>query len=105
MGEEPKKKVEATPEIADVYARYPHIGAVLPAVGYDPAQLEALRQTIEATDADVVVAGTPSDLASRIELSKPVVRARYEFAELSLPRLSDLVEDFLSRYGTGGTPA
>jgi predicted GTPase len=96
-----------------VYARYPHIGAVLPAVGYDPAQLEALRQTIEATDAEVVVAGTPSDLASRIALSKPVVRARYEFAELSEPRLSDLVDEFLLRSpagsgsasGTGGAPA
>jgi predicted GTPase len=95
----------AAPEIADVYARYPHIGAVLPAVGYDPAQLEALRQTIEATDAEVVVAGTPSDLASHIALSKPVVRARYEFAELSEPRLSDLVEDFLLRSGSGSGTA
>ncbi|UCE85973.1 MAG: GTPase [Deltaproteobacteria bacterium] len=95
----------AAPEIAEVYARHPHIGSVLPAVGYGPAQLEALRQTIEATDAEVVVTGTPSDLAQRIALSKPVVRARYEFAELSPPRLSDLVDAFVSRALRGGARA
>lgn len=45
----------ATPEIAAVYAAYPHVGAVLPAMGYSPAQLAALAQTINATPADVVV--------------------------------------------------
>ena len=71
----------AAAEIAAVYARYPHIGPVLPATGYTPAQLEALRQTINASDAEVVVAATPIDLAALIAIDKPVVRARYEFAD------------------------
>lgn len=45
----------ATPEIRAVYAQYPHIGRVLPAVGYDEVQLDALRRTIEASDAEVVI--------------------------------------------------
>ncbi|MGK7877458.1 MAG: cyclic 2,3-diphosphoglycerate synthase [Xenococcaceae cyanobacterium] len=92
----------AVPEIAAVYALYPHIGPVLPAMGYFPAQLEALRQTINNAEADVVVAATPSNLALLIEVNKPVVRARYEFAEAGEPSLEDLVEKFLVRAGIGG---
>ena len=43
-----------------VLARYPHIGRVLPAVGYDAEQLEALRETIDRAEADAVVSATPT---------------------------------------------
>ena len=92
-------RIYAVPEIAAVYAHYPHIGPVLPAMGYFPAQLEALRQTIDNAEADVVVAATPSNLALLIEVNKPIVRARYEFAEAGKPGLSDQVEKFLIRAG------
>jgi predicted GTPase len=85
----------AVDEIAALYDRYPHIGAVLPAVGYHASQLAALRDTINAADVDVIVSGTPCDLAALIEIDKPVVRARYEFAEAGKPRLGDLVEQFI----------
>ena len=85
----------AADEIAQVYSKYRHIGTVLPAVGYHHTQLQALRETINAADADVVVSATPCDLASLIEINKPVVRARYEFAEAGTPGLGGLVETFL----------
>jgi predicted GTPase len=78
-----------------VYRAYPHIGAVLPAVGYGRAQLDALRDTINASDAEVVVAATPIDLAALLTLDKPVVRARYEYADAGEPTLTSLVERFL----------
>ena len=86
----------AVPEIAEIYARYPHIGSILPAMGYFPAQLKALEETINNAEADVVVAATPSNLNSLLKLNKPVVRARYEFAEIGKPSLSDQVEQFLA---------
>jgi predicted GTPase len=92
----------AVPEIAEVYARYPHIGSVLPAMGYFPAQLKALEETINNAEADVVVAATPSNLSSLMILNKPVVRARYEFAESGKPSLSELIEQFLARKNLGG---
>ncbi|NLV25187.1 MAG: GTPase [Deltaproteobacteria bacterium] len=88
-------RLTAAGEIADLYAQYPHIGRVLPAVGYHPAQLDALRRTINGADADVVLAATPCDLGSLIRLNKPVVRVRYEFEEVGDPKLSVLVEAFL----------
>lgn len=88
-------RVVATDEIAEVFRKYPHIGTVLPAVGYHPSQLQALRETINAAQVDVVVSGTPCDLATLIDINKPVVRARYEFAEVGDPGLGKLVKVFL----------
>ncbi|MGE5268844.1 MAG: cyclic 2,3-diphosphoglycerate synthase [Thiohalocapsa sp.] len=87
----------ATPEIAVVYEAYPHIGRVLPAVGYGEQQLAALAATINASNADVVVSATPIDLARLVRIEKPVVRARYEFAEDGTPGLSDFIDEFLHR--------
>lgn len=87
----------ATPEILSVYEHYPHIARVLPAVGYGDAQLAALGRTINASDAEIVVSATPSDLASLVVISKPVVRARYGFAETERPGLAGIVEEFVTR--------
>jgi predicted GTPase len=86
---------EARADIAAAYRRYPHIGAVLPALGYDREQLDALEETINAVAADLVVIATPCNLADLIDIDKPVVRARYEFAEAGEPTLGAYVEDFL----------
>ena len=94
-------RVCAAPEIAAVYAQYPHIGPVLPALGYYPEQLAALRQTILASAAEVVVAATPCDLAALLHLDIPVVRARYAFAEAGEPGLGRVVDAFLARQSIG----
>jgi predicted GTPase len=85
----------AVPEIAAVYAKHPHIGSVLPAVGYSAAQLRALEATIAASPAEVVVAATPVDLAALIDVAVPVVRARYDFADAGDPPLSQHIDAFL----------
>jgi len=92
----------AAPTIAEVYDRYPHIGAVLPALGYGEAQIEALAKTISAAPVDFVVAATPIDIAKLLAVGQPVVRAFYEYAEAGEPKRSDLVDAFLTR--TIGAP-
>jgi predicted GTPase len=89
----------AAPRIASVYALHPHIGPVLPAMGYSSGQIAALRETLNAVAADAIVAGTPVDLARLVAPDKPVLRARYEYAELERPGLWEAVERFLE--GTG----
>jgi predicted GTPase len=88
----------ASGSLAAVFTAHPHIGPVLPAMGYSRDQLEALRQTIEDTPADVVVAGTPIDLAALLPLNKPVVRARYEYAERGGRGLWEEVQGFLEQH-------
>lgn len=88
-------RASAAPDIAAVYAQYPHIGPVLPAMGYGEAHLAALRATINASHADVVLAATPIDLARLGGFSKPIVRARYGYADAGTPTLATLVAQAL----------
>jgi predicted GTPase len=92
-------RAAATPELAAVYRQYPHIGPVLPALGYGQAQLDALAATIAAADAEVVVIATPVDLASEIPIGKPWVRARYEFADAGTPTLAEALTRRLTQLG------
>jgi predicted GTPase len=57
--------------IRDVYTRYPHIGPVLPNVGYSEDQRAALRQTIAASSAEVVVVATPIDPDEIVPPARP----------------------------------
>lgn len=84
-------RASAVPDIVRVYAQYPHIGRVLPAMGYSDAQLDALRATINASDADVVLAATPVDLERLGGFERPVVRARYGYADAGTPTLAGVV--------------
>jgi predicted GTPase len=91
-------------EIAEVFARFPHLGPVIPAMGYGTSQLRDLRDTLDAMQADVVVSGTPSDLGALLDLRTPVVRARYDFEEvrgpdLGAPSLSKIADAFLDARG------
>ena len=85
----------SAPAIRTIFEAYPHIGSVLPAAGYDAVQLAALAATINGAHIDVVVSATPADLARLVDLEKPVVRARYEFAETDEPRLSSIIDAFV----------
>lgn len=85
--------------IAEVFEAFPHIGPVLPAMGYSEDQRRALADTIEASGADAVIAGTPIDIAGDLGLTLPVVRARYRYADAGDPRLWDLVTRWLRRQG------
>ena len=89
----------AVAEIAMVFARYPHIGPVLPAIGYSPAQVEALRATIVRSDAEVVVAATPVDLARLLGIGIPILRAQYDFEDAGEPSLTALVDRWLAGVG------
>lgn len=83
--------------IAETYRKYPHIGALLPAMGYGPDQLRELQETLAEVPADMVVVATPVDLAAVISLNRPAVRVRYELQEIGRPNLEDVLRDFFGR--------
>lgn len=86
----------AVGSIAQAYARYPHLGRVLPALGYDDEQREALRATIENVPCDTVLLGTPADLRRLLPIAKPVARAQVEARDSTSPSLADLVAERLA---------
>ena len=79
----------AVGSIADTLRTYPHLGQVLPAMGYGRRQMDELRETIARSDAELVLIGTPIDLRRLIELDKPALRVSYRLEELGEPTLAD----------------
>ncbi|HEX2239803.1 MAG TPA: GTP-binding protein, partial [Actinomycetota bacterium] len=82
--------------IKHVYEAYPHIGTLLPAMGYSEQQRADLAATINASDADVVLIATPIDLRRVCDLKKPALRAYYELEEVSSPTLKEILTRRLS---------
>jgi predicted GTPase len=81
--------------IADTYRKYPTTGHVLPAMGYGPAQVKELEQTINSTPADLVLIGTPIDLRRVLKLELPAQRVGYDLQEIGQPTLAEvLLEKF-----------
>lgn len=71
----------AVGEIAETFAKYKEVGPLLPAMGYGQRQMEDLRRTIADCPCDLVLVGTPIDLARVIRIDKPHMRVRYDLAE------------------------
>lgn len=88
--------------LVDVYTAYPHLGPIVPAVGYYEEQLRDLETTINAVPADLVVSATPFSLGDLIDIDRPMVQVGYEMAERGEPRLSGVVREFLREKGLGG---
>jgi predicted GTPase len=84
-----------TGRMAETFATYPDIGTLLPAMGYSQKQLTDLERTINRSDAEVVIIGTPIDLRRIIKIKKDVVRVTYELQEIGHPTLQDALTDFL----------
>ena len=82
--------------LGETFEIYPDIGTVLPAMGYGEVQLRDLEATINATDCDVVVIGTPIDLNRIIDIKKPNTRVFYDLEELGKPDLTDLLSPVLA---------
>jgi predicted GTPase len=81
----------AVGSIRETFKKYPDIGKLLPAMGYSQKQILELEETINQTDCDTVIIGTPIDLSRRIKINKPVVRAKYELQEISKPGLKEII--------------
>jgi predicted GTPase len=90
----------AAGSILEVYEKFSHLGAVLPAMGYSENQIKELEMTINAADCDVVVVGTPIDLGRLLKLNKPVVRVRYRIEETD-EKLEDVIDEWLRSRSPG----
>jgi predicted GTPase len=78
--------------LAAVFEQYPHIGRVLPALGYSEAQIRDLSATINNTPCDLVLFSTPIHLCRLLSCTKPTLRVRYDYADHGEPRLEEVLE-------------
>ena len=82
--------------IRETFARYDHLVDVLPAMGYGDQQIRDLEATIDAIPCDVVLVGTPFDLARLVRSSRPMVRVTYGLDSEATSALESVLNDFLS---------
>lgn len=88
----------AVGSIIDTFNKYSHLSNVLPAMGYGKKQIKELEQTINNTDCDLVVSGTPIDITRVLTSSKPIVRVRYGVGDETAKELEVIINDFLKKH-------
>ncbi len=92
----------AVGSLKEVYKKYPHIGHVLPAMGYSEEQVKDLEETVHLTPCDAVVIATPADLRQEFKIDQPVVRVFYDFEVDLEPLVNEFIEKKRASAGKAG---
>lgn len=85
-------------KLTETFEKYPNIGTLLPAMGYGEQQLRDLETTINNTDCDAVVIGTPIDLNRIINIKRPSTRVWYDLQEIGRPNLEEVIDEFVKKH-------
>src|SRR5579871_1584553 len=88
----------AVGSIKATFEKFPHLGNLLPAMGYSETQRNELQETIRQTPCDLVLVATPIDLARVVHIARPTVRVRYEVEEVGEPAISRLIGRFSKQH-------
>ena len=99
-----KEMVDPRPYSRKTYRNFnthKDIGKLLPAMGYGEQQLKDLEETINNTDCDCVLIGTPIDLSRVINIDKPYTRVHYELDEVGTPNLETVLDEFIKEHKIG----
>ena len=83
-------------KLSETFSRYPQIGTLLPAMGYGNEQIKDLETTINNTDCQGVIIGTPIDLRRIIDIKHPSTRVTYDLDEIGHPTLDEILNPFLN---------
>jgi predicted GTPase len=84
--------------LKETFEIYPNIGALLPAMGYGDQQIKDLEKTINNTECDSVIIGTPIDLNRIVNIKKPNTRVFYDLDEIGKPDLNDSIDEFIKKH-------
>ena len=90
----------AVGSVKQVFEHYPHIGPLLPNMGYGEQQIRDLEKSINAVDCDLVLFAAPVNLKNLLKVEKPMVRVRYEYHDAGSPTLKEVILRRLSRKET-----
>jgi predicted GTPase len=91
----------AVGSIQQTFLQYPHIGSLLPAMGYGAMQIRELEETINRVPCDVVLIATPVDLGRIISIKQPTCRVTYSLEEQGAPGLRDVLQSIILRAKKG----
>jgi len=78
--------------IKATFKKFSHLENVLPAMGYGAKQMKELETTINKSNCDLVVSGTPIDIGKLLKIRKPLIRVTYDVEEIGHPTLVDVLK-------------
>lgn len=81
----------AVGSIKETFVKFKHLTNLLPAMGYGEEQRKELEETINKSDAETVVIGTPVDLGRLLKINKPATRVSYYLDEIGKPDLEEIL--------------
>jgi predicted GTPase len=81
--------------IAEAYARFPHLDAIIPALGYSGQQIRDLEETLNRIECDVIISATPADLTGLVKINKPILKVVYELRDVYTPSLAAQLDKFI----------
>jgi len=90
-------QLTAAGSLAGVYAQYPHLRRVLPAMGYGAEQVKELEETIGRSKAEIVLDGSPVDLGRLVHVPQPILPVAYDFQDLG-HGVTDALAKFLAAH-------
>jgi predicted GTPase len=88
----------AVGSIKDTFDKYTHLTNVLPAMGYGRKQMKELEQTINNSNVDIVLSGTPIDINRVIKSGKTIIRVKYGVGEETYKELEKIIADFTRKH-------
>ncbi|HTZ33086.1 MAG TPA: cyclic 2,3-diphosphoglycerate synthase [Methylomirabilota bacterium] len=88
----------AVGSILETFAKYNHVEALLPAMGYSDKQLEDLEETIQRVPCDFVLIATPIDLRHLIPIEQETMRVTYEIGERGPSKLAEVIREFAHQH-------
>lgn len=86
---DPRPQITGT--LKETFETYPHVGALLPAMGYSEDQIHDLELTINKVDCELVLFATPIDLPKIVSINKPTLRVYYEYRDHDKPLLEEVL--------------
>jgi predicted GTPase len=88
----------AVGSIKDTFEKYSHLKNVLPAMGYGKKQTKELEQTINNSNVDIILSGTPIDITRVIKPNKTIIRVRYGVGKETYNEIEKIIINFIRKY-------
>lgn len=84
----------AVGSIKKVYEEHDHLSDVVPTLGYYGEQIEELTKTINGSDAEIVISGTPINIGRVVKTDKKIIDIDYKIRE-RLGSIKEQIEKIL----------
>ncbi len=94
---DPKPHVVGT--MAKVFKEFPQITEIVPAMGYNDEQIRDMETTLNNIDADIIIDGSPIDLAKLVKVNKPIYRTYYDIEKYGdSVTIEDMLDKFIKKH-------